>query len=465
MMTHSIYSLALDIKKWVLKAQKMSFIIYMVIDDIEKSIQVDSSILKPDEMVEAFLNKLRKTIMQEVQAETDEEEFEIEFHDENFFRQRLFNYFRKISNELRGGKKGKNHRKIHTTHLDVYDESTDLSSLPKQIQFFIVLQWCKKYYNREEYKKAIDPLRRLLKLNPQYGLGYKWLARSLKKIRKYDEAMRYYEKYAEVDGSIDSWLDLAKSFRKGKIFDKSEEIYHQILENEPKNKEARIGLAQIKYALKHPDYVNILDELYEEDPNWLKDWLVDEFNFRIYVPEKTLISPKQAANLLGFDEAFKLTQRAFKNELPSHFNPAKARLSFYREELENWAEAMNRYQCFEKPIQLHPEAVDVNTSKTDKEKSVKKATPEKGAQRKSDEPVSTRVENILRQIRARKAQRAAEQTEPGSETSSQDRKGSHRSENSRGSKTSEKDEQTYSENGKRQSRRKTSKKKVEKSNV
>lgn len=459
MMTHRIYSLSLDLKKWVSEAQKMSSATYVLIDDAEKNVQVESPILKSNDMVQTFLNKLREAVIQELQPETDGGKSEIEFHDENFVRQKLVNYFRKIYGELKGGKKGKYHRKVQSTHLDIYDESTDLSTLPKHVQFYVVLQWCKKYYNREEYKKAVDPLRRLIKLNPQFGLGYKWLARSLKKIRKYDEAMKYYEKYAEVDGSVDSLLDLAKSFRKGKIFDKSEEVYHQISEKEPKNKEARIGMAQIRYAIKQPGYLDILDGLHEEDPNWLKGWLVDEFNFRIYVPEKTLISPKQAANLLGFDEVFKLTQRAFKNELPSHFNPAKARLSFYKEELENWAEAMNRYQCFEKPIELHPKGLDVKEAEIEKEEPAKKETP-----KKSDKPVSTRVEDILKEIRARKAQRAAQAKQENNPDFPEDGE-KHKSNGSNGSRRDESNEkQSHSEKGKRQGRRKTSKK-TEKSNA
>lgn len=297
---------------------------------------------------------------------------------------------------------------ILTTHMDLYNENQDISFLPARLQFHIILNWARKYYEKEDYKKAIDPLRKLVKVAPDYGLGYKWLARSLKKIRKYEEAMRTYEKYAEVDKSQDAWLDLAKSYRKGKIFDRSEEIYRNILAEDPTNKEARIGVAQIHYANNLDSYLEILDQLYQEDPEWLKAWLVEEFNFRIYIPEKTLLSPNQAAKFLGFKQIFDLTQRAFKNEIPSHFNPTKARLSFYKEELEKWAMAMNRYSCLPAKIELYPDRLGQDDEFVEEEVVMVNETQQQPANNRK----TTRVEEILLMIRARKAQRSIEQGAP-----------------------------------------------------
>jgi len=405
-MTTQINFIALDIKRWILEHKKINSIAYLLIDNEEKSLQFDFSILKPNEMLDNFMARLSTEISSKLLTTNGNSETQFEFENQTFLRQQLFNYFKKITAELRGGNSGNNennYRGIRTTHFDVYNENDDIAILKKQTQFYVILNWCRNYYDREEYKKAIDPLRKLLKLNPRFGLGYKWLARSLKKIRKYDEAMSNYQKYTEVDGSVDAFLDLAKSYRKGKIFDKSEEIYLDILKSNPKNKEAQIGLAQIKFALKQPEYLKILDKLHQQDPKWLKKWLVDEFNFRIYIPEKTFITPAQAAKFLGFNKVFQLTERAFRNELPSHFNPAKARMSFYKEELENWAEVMNRFQCLGKEIKLHPESI-VNDKK-----SGKRACREDISSKKSNESSSKKLEQILKEIREMKARRAAHQ--------------------------------------------------------
>ncbi len=412
MANYEITLIAMDVRKWDLETQKLGLTSYYVIDNEEKSSQFEISILQPPEMVEEFLGKLRYSCEQALRKQEEDDGLEVEFESETFLRQKLYNYFKRILMELNNPRRRKGQPKmIFTTHMDVYNENQDISFLPKEIQFFVVLNWVRKYYEKEDYQKAIEPLRKLIKIKPDFGLAYKWLARSLKKIRKYDEAMRFYEKYAEVDGSLDSLLDLAKSYRKGKVFDRSEQIYHEILEKYPGEKEARIGLAQIQYARKEPGYLEILEELHREDPEWLKQWLVEEFNFRIYVPQKTLLSPVQAARFLGYERVLELTQKAFKNEVPSHFNPTKARLSFYKEELENWAMVMNRFHCFDQEIRLYPERLTdlpqpgaVEPEEEEGEAGVREAGAEPEPGTPGGRPL-TRVEEILLKIRAQKALR------------------------------------------------------------
>lgn len=404
--------IALEVRKWDLETQKLNLSSYYLLEDQEKNSAFDVSFLQPPEMVEEFLGKLRYEAEQRLREVHSDEKLEVEFENETFLRQKIYNYFKRITMELNNPRRKKGQpRMILTTHMDVYNENQDISFLPSRLQFYIILNWARKYYEKEDYKKAIEPLRKLVKVAPDYGLGYKWLARSLKKIRKYEEAMRTYEKYAEVDNSQDAWLDLAKSYRKGKIFDRSEEIYHRLLAEDPTNKEARIGLAQIYYAKNLDGYLEILDQLYQEDPEWLKAWLIEEFNFRIYIPEKTLLSPNQAAKFLGFKQIFDLTQRAFKNEIPSHFNPTKARLSFYKEELEKWAMAMNRYECFPNKIELYPDRLGQDDEFAEEEVAIVTETQ----QPPDNDRKTTRVEEILSMIRARKAQRALDQGVPVAE--------------------------------------------------
>ena len=400
-----ISMLAIEVRKWDLEAQKIHLTSFYVMKNEESSIPFEVSILQPPEMVEEFLGKLRFELGQFYQKEDNdsEEEIEIGFDNETFFRQKTYNYFKRITSELNATRKKKGQPKmIFTTHMDIYNENQDVSFLPKKLQFFVVLNWVRKYYDRD-YKKAVEPLRKLIKVDPGYGPAYKWLARSLKKIRKYDEAMKFYEKYAEVDNSLDAWLDLAKSYRKGKLFDESKEIYDKILKDDPKNQEARIGIAQIQYATWKKSYIKILDMLHKEDSEWLKEWLTEEFNFRIYVNEKTPLTPVQAAKFLGFAQIPDLTQRAFKNEIPSHFNPSRARLSFYKEELENWASVMNKFKCLEEEIVLYPDKIN-QPDETDAEAG----DNESGSANSGNKP-KTKVEEILMQIRNRKAQREAEQ--------------------------------------------------------
>ncbi len=408
---YEVTLIALDIRRWDLESMRLSLTTYYVIQDEEKSQQLELSITQPPEMVEEFLGKIRVGCEKKLRNSDHEDlEFEVLMNNETFLRQKLYNYFRRILGELNNPKRKKGYPKmIFTTHLDIYNENQDISFLPPVIQFYVVLNWARKYYEKEDYQKAIEPLKKLIEIRPDYGKGYKWLARSLKKIRKYDEAMRYYEKYAEVDGSLDSLLDLAKSYRKGKVFDKSEEIYRDILEKYPGEKEARIGLAQIRYARNEDGYLEMLDELYQEDPEWVKKWLLEEFNFRIYVTRKTPFTPVQAARYLGFEKVFELTQKAFRNEVPSHFNPNLARIRFYKEELDNWAMIMNRYHCYPEDIVLHPDQVEIGEAQPvdeEEDDEIKFTNGERDDQAdKQARPAkrATSVEEILKKIRATKA--------------------------------------------------------------
>ncbi len=430
MSKQEITLIALTVRKWELEVSKITFTSYFVLNDTEQDLTFDVSIMQPPEMVEEYLGKFRYEAEQKLRESLDETEIEIVFENETFLRQKIYNYFKRITSELNSTRRKKGQPKmIFTTHMDVYNENQDISFLPARLQFFVGLNWARKYYEKEEYKKAIEPLRKLIKTDPNYGTGYQWLARSLKKIRKYDEAMRYYEKYAEVENTTEAWLDLAKSLRKGKLFEQSEQIYQRILKEDPKNIEARIGIAQIRYANNDKGYLKILNALYKEAPEWTRKWLNEEFNFRIYVSEKTPLSPNQAAKFLGFMKIFDLTQRAFKNELPSHFNPSKARLSFYKEELENWAKVMNRFKCQPEEINLYPERIDQDDYLEDISDETKNAKTAANAKEGGRE--LTKVEEILTHIRKRKAERLAEQAEEFSKNGS---KGKHRSKGSAPSK-------------------------------
>ncbi|MBN2365433.1 MAG: tetratricopeptide repeat protein [Calditrichaeota bacterium] len=429
-----IYLISLTIRKWDLEKKRMAVNTTFVVGDAEFSSNLEMALTSAGEMTEEFLNILKKEAGRKLMnGGNDFGETDIELGDKNYIKQKTGSFFKKITGELNNkGKDGKNRqsgqraeqnngagqiyqatgqarqarmpRMILTTYLDVYPENHDVSALPENIQFFIILNLARKYYEKEQFQKAIHPLRRLVKMKPDFGTGYKWLARSLKKVRKYDEAVRNYENYARVENSLDAKLDLAQSYRKGKMFDKSEEIYRTILNDYPDEKEAKIGIAQIKYARQEEDYLPILDSLYQENSDWMREWMRKEFNFRIYSQSKTLLTPVQASRYLGFDKAFEITQMAFRNEVPSHFNPSRARINFFREELDRWAEVVNRFNLMGHEVVLHPENLNGDAAAV---ASGSQKGQSAGAKSDEDKPESTRVEEIIRYIRETRARREA----------------------------------------------------------
>jgi tetratricopeptide (TPR) repeat protein len=398
MLKTEAHLISLEIHKWVLEAERLHLRGIFIIDNQEYQNMTELSLTQPPDMVNEFMSKFVSEV--DSKAGTG-----IIIANEGLIREKLGIYFKKILSELNHSKPRKGQaRRISSTFFNVYNENQDLSFLPSNLQFYVLLNWARRYYEKDEFTLAIEPLRRLLKIRQDYGIVYKFLARSLKKIRKYDEAMRYYELYAKVEKSVEAKLDLAKSYRKGKQFEKSEKIYNDILKKEAKNKEARIGLVQIKYARMKEDYLPILDDLNQEDPDWLRKWLTEEFNFRIYNSPKTILPAIQAAQYLGYEKAYEITQQAFQNKVPSHFNPSKARMTFYKEELENWAEIINRYKIMQQQVELQPskikEYIKVESGSGPHSSDIKSL-------KQSGKPKnrSTRVEEIIRQIREERAKR------------------------------------------------------------
>ncbi|MFZ0391555.1 MAG: tetratricopeptide repeat protein [Calditrichia bacterium] len=416
MTEYEVTLLALNIRRWDLEANRISFTTYYVLDDEERSFLFDLAITQPPDMVEEFLGKLRMGAIKQA-ASNGLQDAKILFANESFLRQKLYNYFKRILAELNNPRRKKGQSKmIFTTHMDIFNENQDIAFLPQIIQFYVVLNWARKYYEKDDFQRSVEPLRKLVKIKPDFGLGYKWLARSYKKIRKYDEAMYFYQKYAEVDDSLDAWLDLAQSYRKGKLYDKSLKIYQDILEKNPDEKEALIGMAQILYAQNDSGYLEKLDRLYREYPDWMKQWLQEEFNFRIYISPKTPLAPVTASHYLGFEKVFDLTQKAFQNDVPSHFNPKRARMSFYKEEIDTWAEVMNRYNATEEEVKLYPENIDVDSLELvevnlEEDDQDVQEEPKEKSQPDQPQKRSAKLEDIINRIRASRRMNGGNNTE------------------------------------------------------
>jgi tetratricopeptide (TPR) repeat protein len=396
--------IALDIRKWDLEFERLNVRLFYVFNDEEQISNIELTLTDLPEMVEEFLSKFRLEGENFVKNSIPENgDVNIVLANETFLNQKLSNYFKRVLMELNNPRRKKGQsRMIYSTHMDVYNENQDISFLPEKLRFQVVLNWVRKYYDKEDYPKALEPLRKLIQIKPDYGIAYKWLARSLKKCRKFDEATRYYEKYAEVDQSLDAFYDLAKSYRKGKQYEQSMEIYNKILKDNPDDKEAQIGIAQIQYATNKNNHLKVLDKIYKMDKEWVRTWLKNEFNFRIYVSPKTLLSPIQATKYLGLDKVFELTQKAFQNDIPSHFNPTKARMNFYKEELDNWAYIYNRYKLGEEKVILHPELIDVAALTKSAGENGNEADDQTLNPSSKGAKTSSKLEEILAQIRETK---------------------------------------------------------------
>lgn len=347
-----MYLLALEVRKWDVDSRKINFTAYTVADEQEFRLLFTVSITTPQDMIEELLGKIKKINKEKLNKLYDSSTFDVVYSNEHFLRQKLFNYFKRIIFELTNPKKKKSQRGIVTIRYDIFNENQDISFLPTNIQFFVFLNWARKYYEREQYIKVLEPLKKALEINPNYNSGYKWMGRSLMKLRRFPEAQKYFEKYAELEGTYEAYLQLAHCYRKTFMYEAAEKLYQEILKHNPDNFDALMGLAQISYTLNKP-YEKILDQLYEKNPDHVRQWIKTDWDFRIVLPKKTRMSALQAASYLGFPNVFELSTKAFKNEVPGHFNSVLARLVFYKEELDQWAHILNKYQCVNPPVQLN----------------------------------------------------------------------------------------------------------------
>ena len=355
-----IYLLAIEVRKWDFDSKKINLTAFTVVDNKEFRLLFTVSIGSPADMVEELLGKIKKINKDKMNKYHNSSTYEIDFINEHFLRQKTNSYFKKILGELLGQKKNKNKTKskkgITTLRMDVFSEGQDVSFLAQDIRFYIYVNWARKYYEREQYPQVLDPLRKALEMHPDFAIGYKWMARAFKKLRRYEESQIFYERHASVAGTTDAALELAHSYRKGNFFEKADELYTKVLKEHPDSFDAKIGNAQINYCLQKP-YVKILDELYNEKPEQVKTWLRDEWNYRFISEKKTHMNPMITAKYLGIKSVFDLSHKAFKDEIPAHFNASKARLAFYKEELDNWVELLNKYHCYAEELKLHSEEI------------------------------------------------------------------------------------------------------------
>lgn len=352
----TVYLLAIEVRKWDQDSKKINFTAFTAADNKEFRLLFTVSITNPADMVEELLGKIKKINKEKLNKEYESSSFDLSYSNEHYLRQKLYNYFKRVMNELTNPKKKKSQRGIFTVRYDIYSEGQDISFLPVEVQFFVYVNWTRKYYEREQYIKVMDPLRKALELNPNFATGYKWMGRSLMKLRKIGEAQKYFEKYAEVAKSFESYLELAHCYRKSFNYELAEKLYTEILAKDENNIVALISLAQINYALNKP-YKEILDNIYQQKEDFVKNWLLKEWDFRFLSDKKTRLTAIDAAEFLGLPSVFELSQKAFKGEIPAHFNAAKARLIFYKEELDNWIQILSTYNCLPKWIKVNEKAL------------------------------------------------------------------------------------------------------------
>ena len=166
MEVYDLHLISLTIRKWELDKNKIFIKSNFVLNHEEYFCVFELSLSQVPDMVDEYINKVKDESCKEVKKtnkKTDERTFNL--INEPFVQQKLNSYFKRIFLELNNPKRKKGQSKmIYTTHLDFYDENQDISFLDLNIQFFVILSWARRYYEKTNFQEAIEPLKKLMKI-------------------------------------------------------------------------------------------------------------------------------------------------------------------------------------------------------------------------------------------------------------------------------------------------------------
>jgi pentatricopeptide repeat protein len=201
------------------------------------------------------------------------------------------------------------------------------------------------------------------------------------KMGNLEESIPYYEKYAELDKNLVSLNDLAKAYIMAKKYEKAKKTFKEMKKTKPDDLLAKVGEAQIAYMQGKP-YLKYLDKIYEEDEDWLRNYIQDMWEFKLpeFVDdEANKWNAATASRFLGYERPFDLTKKAFNSEIPCYFDQEKGTIRFVQAELANWVELFNRYKVdghyYETyKDRLNEKELSLGLRKTDTKKKTTKTT-------------------------------------------------------------------------------------------
>jgi tetratricopeptide (TPR) repeat protein len=149
------------------------------------------------------------------------------------------------------------------------------------------------YSEQKRYNEAEQTFRQALSINNESLFAHLYLARLAIQTKDLDQAAEWYEKALSLNWSVDLALELAEFYGIQENYKKVEHQYRSILENEPKNHRAGLGLVHtLLLQDKEKEALQILAQLRKNSdaPNQ-----IDIITARLYLRSKKF---KKAAAIL-----------------------------------------------------------------------------------------------------------------------------------------------------------------------
>ena len=365
METCELNILSTYLKKWSYNDNRINLSFSFFTDKGYGRSAVDMRINNPQVMVNEFLNNVvYKTKEYFSNIESEYANASIRIMAESAVKGKLQGFFAKMVKEYNLNKRSNGRtRMISNRSMDFFYNDFEYESLDDASKFYVHLNRGVNKINGDLWKTAIEELQRALELNPEDAAANKYMAYAYTKTEKMNEAITYYEKFAEKDRSIASLNDLAKAYTLAQKYEKAKKTYKEMKKADPKNFLAIVGEAQVSYMQGKP-YLTILDKIYKIDEDWLRNYIKDMWEFKIPLfanDEENKWNAATASRFLGYERPFDLTKKAFNGEIPCYFNSDKGTIRFVRAELENWVELYNKFNINGKHYEIHKDRL------TDKE--------------------------------------------------------------------------------------------------
>ena len=358
----NLHLLSTYLKKWSYNDNKITLNYSFCFEDQYERNRIEMRIGSPVNLLNEFLNHVfhrAKERIHEIATENNEDVSNannIILINESEVKRKLSVFLSKIVKEFNQNKRSRGKsRMISTRSLDFYYNDFEFEPLEDSIKYFVHYNRGINKMNGDLWSNAIDDMKLALELRPDSVQANKNIATAYNKIGRFAEAVDHLKICADKEDSADSLNALANAYIHLENFKKAESIYNQLNDRFPGTILAQFGMAQLAFKLGKK-YKTILDKIYKEDPDWLREKLRSSWEYKIpgYCDhEECMWNAAIAARYLGFERPFDLTRKAFNEEVPSYFDSDKGTIRFVREELDHWVELMNRYNVDGSEYQIY----------------------------------------------------------------------------------------------------------------
>lgn len=403
MQFHELYLLSTYLKKWSYNDNRITLNYAFCMDEIYERNHEEMRLGSPVNMVNEFLNtvfhRAKEIVFENFSGDVDSEEgaasnsSNIILVNESEVKRKLSQFLGKILKEFNNNRRLQGRqRMISTRSLDFYYNDFEYEPLDDRIKFYVHLNRGANKINGELWPNAVDDLELALNFRDDDIRANKLMALSLTKLGRYEQALEHIRKYTGVEKTPENLSALAAAYMHLENFDQAAEVFDELEKLYSDSLLVQFGRAQIAYK-QGKGYKQILDRIYKEDPEWLREKMLAEWDFRLPGygdDEEHMWNAATAARYLGFERPFDLTKRAFNDEIPSYFDSEKGTIRFVKAELDHWVELNNRYQLNSEKYSTYEDRL----TEAEKKKAMKKRGRKK-KQETEEKAAVTEAEPLL----------------------------------------------------------------------